>query len=145
LLTVKVNVVLCLRTPEVAETVRVYVPGGVDVVDPLPLPPHPLNPTSRQAIATRQNSDRELRLSLPVNGIRISPRAIANVPSAKGASLERSDAVAGRFTVSVTFTGPEFAGNDAGENVAVAPGGRPVIENVIGLAEGPPGRATASE
>jgi hypothetical protein len=70
---------------------------------------------------------------------------MVNAPPANGASPECSDAVLGSFTVSVTFTGPEFAGSEGGEKVAVAPGGRPVIENVIGFGEAPPGRASARE
>jgi hypothetical protein len=72
------------------------------------------------------------------SGSRINPNATVIPPLLDRSFDDSILAALGNCTVSVTFVAPAPAAIEAGENVAVAPAGKPVTANVIGAAKDPP-------
>ena len=80
------------------------------------------------------------------NKLRINPAAPSKAAALKGFVPVCALIATGTFTFRVTLVGPEFAGTELGENIPVAPVGRPVTAKVVvAVVEVPSFGATASE
>ncbi len=138
--TLSVMVVDCWILPLVAVTVRVYDSGGGE--EPWLWPPHPVR-TAATGIQIRA-SDKSLSIWLILRPVLRMPPAARNGRNRRasvigGSLLPMEGAVciaaaAGVWMVRVTVCFPAFAATVAGEKVAVAPGGRPLMEKVTGAA-----------
>ena len=137
--TSSVMVVDCWILPLVAVTVRVYVSGGGE--EPWLWPPHPVRTaaTGTQIRASDKSLNIWLILCLPLR----TPPAANNGRNRRASVIGGSllpmagaccIAAVGVWMVRVTVCFPAFAAIVAGEKVAVAPGGSPLIEKVTGAA-----------